>query len=132
MNRDQIIGILLSTIVSFDGYLHHLLMAEIINLIARSGFESKFLTLLSVRLSFLNELVVNACQQQEFENLGDGLYSMHLSGKGFNVRILYGFVSDGSPALLLAFHERGGKRKTDYSRYLEPAKQRLKEISNEK
>ncbi len=56
---------------------------------------------------------------------------MHLTGKGFNLRILYAFLANQSPVLLLAFHERAGKRKTDYSGYIPQAAERLRQKKEE-
>lgn len=129
MNQDQILNLLIDAFQNFDGYMHAKLQQEIINLISRTGYEAKFLKLLIVRLAVLRETGIMACKQQEFENIGDGIYSMHLSGNGFNIRILYGFLKDHTPALLLAFEEREGKSKTDYTSYIPTAKARLEEAT---
>ena len=70
---------------------------------------------------------IQATVLREFEPLGGGLYSMHLSGQGYNIRILYGFMPNGQPVLLLAFHERAGKAKTDYSSHIPEAQKRFAE-----
>jgi hypothetical protein len=120
---------LLEFLQILDSYVKHTrLDSDLTDIIVGSGYELKFFTLLVVRLKFLYEQGIDAIKHQEFEALGNGLFSMHLSGKGFNVRILYAFLPDRRPALLLGFHERAGKRKTDYTSYLEPAKQRLLDI----
>ena len=72
-------------------------------------------------------LGVNSKDLDGFEHIGQGIYSMRLHAKGYNIRILYGFLSDEKPVLLLAFYERAGKRKTDYTPYLDPARKRLEE-----
>ncbi len=106
---------------------HDLFLSEILNLIAEFGFEEKFFKLFYARLMLLNTRGIMVTRAKEFENLGDGLFSMHLTGSGFNLRILFAFLPNGQPVLLLAFHERAGKRKTDYSTYLEPALSRFAE-----
>lgn len=109
--------------------LHHFeLQNELSDLISGSGFEIKFITLLVARLQQLAARGIQATVLQEFEPLSSGLYSMHLSGKGFNLRILYGFMPNGQPALLRAFHERAGKRRTDYSSHIPVAASRLEEM----
>lgn len=126
MNKKDVMDRLLAIL---SGILYHLDFAgELIPLVAGSGFESKFLSLFVARLHCLASMGIQATVMKEFEPLGGGVYSMHLSGKGFNIRILYGFLSNGQPALLLAFHERGGKSKTDYSSRIPIAQLRLAEM----
>lgn len=120
MNRDAIMGILRRALSEID--IHPALIEELIRLIVGSGVEAKFFTLFQTRLKILLQCGVTAIQQKEFEALGDHLFSMHLSGRGFNIRILFSFLPNQAPTLLLCFFERGGKGKTDYSSYLEPAK----------
>lgn len=126
MNRDDILNFLAALLGGF--VIHDNLIRELSDIIERSGFEKKFFNLLLTRLKFLSEHGVNAIQHQEFESLAhtaEGLYSMHLSGRGFNVRILYAFLPSGSPVLLLGFAERSGKRVTSYEAHTPVAKDRL-------
>ena len=108
--------------------VHPDLIGELTRLIFNSGFEAKFFALLVTRLQQLAVYGVRAIILKEFELLGDGLYSMHLSGKGFNIRILYGFLKNNQPVLLLSFYERAGKSKTDYSSHIPVASERLLEF----
>lgn len=96
-----------------------------LSIIASSGNELKIFRLLTVRLQYLTQNGVLACQHEEFEPIGDGIYSMHLAGKGFNIRILYSFMLNKEPVLLLCFYERAGKRKTNYTPYISAARERL-------
>lgn len=126
MNRDNILSSLVEAFCCF--VVHDNLIRELLDIIERSGFEKRFFALLLTRLKFLSEHGVNAIQHQEFESLAhtaEGLYSMHLSGRGFNVRILYAFLPSGSPVLLLGFAERSGKRVTSYESHIPVAKDRL-------
>lgn len=100
---------------------------ELVELIAETGIESKFFTTLVRQLKMLTMLGAQAVQSKEFESIGNGLFSMHLAGNGYNIRVLYSFLQNKQPILLLSFYERGGKRKTDYTKYIEPAKARLEE-----
>ena len=75
----------------------------------------------------LTLLGAQAVQSKEFESIGNGLFSMHLTGSGYNIRVLYSFLQNQQPILLSSFYERGGKRNTDYTKYIEPAKARLEE-----
>lgn len=110
---------------------HSLFLSELLNLVAGKGFEEKVFKLLTKQLILLNRYGVMVTNTKEFENIGRGLYSMHLTGSGFNLRILFAFLPNAQPVLLLAFHERAGKSKTDYSSYLDPALARFAEKKEE-
>lgn len=125
MKKESVITCL--TKILYGILFHDLFLSEIIHLISESGFEEKVFTLLVARLRLLSTRGVAVTQAKEFESIGNGLYSMHLAGKGFNLRILFSFLPNRQPVLLLAFHEREGKNKTDYSTYLEPALSRFAE-----
>lgn len=129
MNRDEVLRYWMNCFSSIE--VSDYLVPELVSLIAESGSESAIFRILIMRITMLQSLTVNAVQHKEFESIGDGLFSMHLAGKGFNIRILYSFLPDRSPVLLLAFYERGGKRKTDYSEYIAPALSRLNKIREE-
>ena len=124
MNRELFMLRLLHVFDAF--HLFPSLITEILDELAKSGKEESFLRVLTKRLYQLSSLGLRACDLlEEFENIGDSLYSMHLAQKEFNIRILYSFLSNGEPVLLLAFYERAGKKHTDYTPYLEPALDRL-------
>lgn len=125
MNRANILTELIEILSGID--LHKSLVDEIIDIIAKSGNELQIFKQFKKLLRILLDLGVNAIQHLEFERLNEAMYSMHIDGKGYNLRILYAFLPSGSPTLLLCFYERGGKRVTDYTTYIDPAKTRLKE-----
>ena len=125
MNRQAILRLLFAGLSLFD--IHPKLSEEIIKIIVGSGYEAKFFKLLAARLEYLSRYGVDATNHEEFELLRSGVFSVHLSGKGFNIRILYSFLPDGTPSLLTCFHERAGKRRTDYSEYIPLAMSRFKE-----
>lgn len=129
MNKRDVLKLILSALGSFT--YHPFLVSELHKLLAHSGFELQFFKILTKQLRMLSSLGVNAVNLNEFEPLGNGLYSLHCAGKGFNIRILYSFLSNRKPILLLAFYEREGKSNTDYSPYLEPARNRLNEKKEE-
>lgn len=110
---------------------HSALISELVAIIAGSGYESDFRSLLISRLRMLSALGKSAVSLKEFELLrytGDEeLYSMHLSNSNFNIRILYAFLPNHMPVLLCAFNERSGKRKTDYSTHIPVALARLED-----
>jgi hypothetical protein len=128
MNKDDVLTYLCRLLGSIC-YVEDMLQ-ELLKLIAGSGSEVSVFALLIKQLHILAEEGTQAVQFKEFENIGNGIYSMHLTGKGFNIRILYGFLPNREP-VLLAFHERAGKKKTDYTGYLAPAKTRLESKKEE-
>ena len=127
MNRELF---MLRLLHAFDHYLFFdALIPEIMDCLSKSGKEESFLNLLVKRLYQLSALGFRACDLlEEFENLGGGLYSMHLAQKEYNIRILYAFLQNGQPVLLLSFYERAGKKRTDYTPYLPPALDRFKRM----
>lgn len=125
MNRHDIMSLLLNALSQFD--VHPRLAEELVKIVAGSGYEGKFIKLLITRLAFLSRYGVDAVKHEEFELIGSGIFSMHLAQTGFNIRILYSFFPNGQPCLLISFHERAGKRKTDYTTYTAPATARFKE-----
>lgn len=129
MDQESVLDFLVACFADFC--IHPELIGEIATLMAESGNEGSFFNLLIARLKFLSSLGINATRHKEFELIGSGIYSMHLSGNGFNIRILYGFLPNRKPALLLSFYEREGKRATNYTPYLAPAKQRLTSLKEE-
>lgn len=130
MRREDIINYLLSYLSSF--LYHTRFFSEMINLIAGSGYEQAFFKIFVARLRALSIMGKDAIQLKEFELLKScGIYSMHISSKGFNYRILYSFLPNGQPVLLLPFFERAGKKKTDYTPYIGPALSRFAEVKEE-
>lgn len=126
MNKDAVLACLEEYLGAFR--CHASLFAEIAGLVAKSGYERSFFTLLIMQLRVLASQGQDAIRFPGFERLkhSDGeLYSMHLDGRDFNLRILYSFLPDHTPVLLTAFFERGGKRTSDYTPYIPAAQERL-------
>ena len=123
MNREDILNSIPNILGSFDLYPD--IEQEILSYIVGSGYEQQFFKLLISRLRILSLQGLNAVKHEEFENIGKGLFSLHLSGKGFNLRILYAFLPNKKPTLLCCFYERAGKRKTQYDEYIPQSLERL-------
>lgn len=93
----------------------------------RKKIEVKVLALLNLLNStkYISEL----CKTDNFEKLTDtsaSLYAMKIKmGSSCNIRIIFSYERNGS-ILLLLFEEKAGKRKTDYSRAIPIAVERLK------
>ena len=110
---------------------HPELIYELIELINKTGNEAEFIKLFKKRISQLELLGLSATKLEEFEKLKgpntDGLYSMHLSGKRFNIRIIYSYNACGE-ALLHSFYKRDGSKTTDYTNHIPIAYNRKKEM----
>lgn len=126
MNKQQAHAFLMDLLSNI--LFHALLLGEVSGFIAGSGFEKSFETIIKKQLRLLSVLGRQATDMAEFERLDDTLYSMHISGKGFNYRILYGFLPNNQPVLLLGFEEKAGKRKTEYGPHIDPAMRRMREM----
>lgn len=126
MNREQFLKWLTEIIAQF--VYSDSLLSELSEILKETGVEHKFVKTLLLRLHVLGQEGAYAVSSKEFEPIGEGLFSMHLPGKGYNIRILYGFLENQQPALLYAFYERAGKRKTDYTTHIPVAKERLKQL----
>ena len=130
MNREEMLKALAKELANF--IIHPNLIGELSNILKNSGVEAKFLALLAARLKYLSEHGPLSIQYREgFESLtnkADNLYSMRLIGKTFNIRILYSFLSNGTPVLLLAFYEKAGKRVSSYEAHIPAAKTRLQSM----
>lgn len=72
---------------------------ELVELIAETGIEGKFFTTFVRQLRMLTLLGAQAVQSKEFESIGNGLFSMHLTGNGYNIRVLYSFLQNQQPIL---------------------------------
>lgn len=131
MNRDSVLEFLLKVLGPIA--IAPQLIKEILDLISGTGIEAKFFAVLIARLDTLKSNGASAVKYKEFEPVknGSGLFSMHVTGKGFNIRVLYSFLPSRQPALLLAFYEREGKKKTDYSGYIAPANSRMELLRKE-
>ena len=128
MNKQEALRRLAELLGSFSISLHPAVLDEIMSIITNSGCESRVFATLSKRLFFLSEYGNQAqFYHEEFEHLGRGIYSMHVAVASLNIRVLYAF-RDPDTILLLAFYERGGKKKTDYTSKIKEAEKRLDEL----
>ena len=129
MNYEECLVELSKLLHSFQ--CHPRFLNELLALIAKTGAEKSILSILLTRLRNLHSLGIGVTRVKEFEPLGNGVFSMHLSGKGYNIRILFMFFSDKTPALLHAFYERAGKKATDYTDKIRLARARFAEFKEE-
>lgn len=126
MNKNSVLVLLLKYLA--DILCYGSFTSELLGLIAGSGYEMKFFSLLQARLQILSAYGIRATVAKEFEPISDGIYSMHLSGRDFNIRILYAFLPNGQPVLLSCFEEKEGKKRTDYTNYTPEAVRRFQKM----
>lgn len=127
MNKETALQKIQEILGSGRFVIHPDLIKDIMKTIKNSGKESRVFTTLIARLEFLAEHKQEASIHKEFEPIGDGFYSMHIAVSDTNLRIIYAF-QDPETVLLLAFFERAGKRKTDYTGKKQIAQQRMKQL----
>jgi len=111
--------------------LHDECWREIKKLVFGTGQEVPFLKKLTRRIDKLLREGNSAIGTEGIEKLSNAsdLYSMHVDTQTLNIRILFAFRSRGTQLLLLAFHEREGKKSTDYSNKIPLAQQRLENLN---
>lgn len=96
MNKDDVLELLLALLGNVIYSTR--LVPEIVDIIAKNGQELNFAKTLAIRLRMLSMLGVQATQAKTFEPIKDGIYSMHLDNKIYNIRILYAFLPSQQPA----------------------------------
>lgn len=126
MIKEEVMSFLLELLSAIR--MHSKFLPELVGCIAMTGQENRFKKILIKQLRILSYKGIQASDMAEFESIGDGLFSMHIAGKQFNTRVLYFFLPNQQPVFLLAFEERAGKRKTDYSTHIPIALARMHEI----
>ena len=96
-----------------------------------SGNEKEIFALFIKQLNFVKVLqkeVYKADGNEIIKYQNDDYYSLHLSGKNFNIRFLMTFDNSNNPVFLVAFYERSGKRSSNYSQWYDVLESRLNEI----
>lgn len=100
---------------------HPLFMKEFKKLLSDArGNEKEIFSLLIKQLNFVKLLtnqVFTADGNEIIKYLNREYYSLHLSGKSFNLRLLMTFNESNVPFFLAAFYERSGKRNSDYTQW---------------
>lgn len=126
MDKSELLRQLCETLSAFRVY--GTFSDELKQLIKHTGSDQRFLAKFLERLKFLKEHGVNAIvRHNEFERLNNDIYSFHITGKNYNIRILYTFLEDNT-VLLLPFFERSGKRATNYFKKIPEAENRKEQL----
>lgn len=128
MKREDIIRQLeciLGAVLCYSG-----LKDEILEITDGSGEIRLFIKHFIKRLTILSQKGKDAtlCGYKLFERIDSELYSMIFLEDELNIRILYAFLPNGEPVLLMAFYERSRKRNTDYTKPKSIAMRRLVEM----
>lgn len=132
MNKEDAYNILVSYLEEFDNVRFHSEFvrefSHILNNEAK-GSEAKLLTKLITLLRLVEQQGHNIVNINGHERLkkANSLNSLHLKGGTYNIRILSKEKS-GVTYFLLAFNEKSGKKKTEYSNFINPALERYKEM----
>lgn len=134
MNTKDALAALLILFQSF--IVHNRCISEFKSLLKKElkGKESSFFQVLMVQLKHLADfgpLISTVDDHEKLKYSDCDIYSIHLSGYQFNVRLLVSFDINTRPYLLLAFYERSGKRKTDYTGQAKTAHSRFNELLKE-
>lgn len=94
------------------------------------GKEKPFRTQLNRVLThledYLPEEIVQVDGHEPLRNIDTTCYSLHLRGKGFNIRFLVKYKYN-KYILLVAFNEISGKKITSYKKYIPVMKRRFSE-----
>ena len=135
MNKKQVLAELVKNLeeCSERGYVFHPKFMNEFQVLLKNatGNEKEIFTLLVKQLNFLKELGTNVCKADSNEIIkyqDRDYYSLHLSGKNFNFRLLMAFDEKDTPKFLVAFYERAGKKKTDYAQYKKVLDSRFEEV----
>lgn len=135
MNKKQILSMLAKNLEEYlhQGFrFHPLFMEEFKGLLHDArGHEREIFSLLVKQLSFvklLNKQVYQADGNEIIKYLAKEYYSLHLSGKNFNLRLLMAFDKDNNPVFLAAFYEREGKKSSDYTQWKSVLEKRYKQM----
>lgn len=134
MNKKEALAILeknLDEYLSHGFVFHPRFLEEFKNILKNAkGHEAEIFSLLIKQFDFVKILgtQVNEADSNELIRYQTrDFYSLHLSAKNFNLRLLMTFYND-NPVFLVAFYERSGKKKTNYSQYNELLIKRLEEL----
>ena len=135
MNKKEALKVLAKYLEEYlqQGFrFHPFFMKEFKELLHNaSGNEKEIFSLLIKQLNFVKMFknqVYKADGNEIIKYLEDEYYSLHLSGKNFNFRLLMTFDEKNNPIFLAAFYERQGKRASDYTQWKEVLAKRYREM----
>lgn len=135
MNKRKALKELLEYIQEYEErycYLFHIKFIEELSEIIKkdaSGHERELFNIMIKQFGFVNTLNVRVSEADSNEILKDtgsdeNYYSLHISNKTVNIRMLMRFTKDGRPVFLAVFNEKAGKKKSDYTGWIAIIKKR--------
>lgn len=132
MNKQELLRQLKDYLKEFGSYNFHFhpeFIRELVDIVRNISFQQTFFNQLVTVFNNLREYRYNIYQIDSHEHLkGSPLYSLHIQCKNYNIRLLTTFNEIQEPVFLLAFYERGGKRKTSYENHKPIAENRRQEL----
>lgn len=139
MNKKKALALLAEYLDEYDDrfIFHEQFVQELIKIATTElkGNENEFFKLFVKQLKFIDskrERIDEADSNEKLRHFPKGdWYSIHVSTKVVNVRLLIRFLLDHSPVFLVCFNEKSGKRSSGYEQYKEVVVNRFKEIEEE-
>lgn len=135
MNKREALLILTNSLEEYlrKGFrFHPVFMKEFKDLLdGARGHEKEIFSLLIKQLNYvslLGQQVYKADGNEIIKYLDREYYSLHLSGKNFNIRLLMTFDENEDPVFLVAFFERAGKKASDYTQWKRVLKSRYEQM----
>ena len=142
MNKSKAIQELRKYIEEYEGQYHYLFhtnfIKELFQIITKdvSGHEKEVFNILIKQFGFVNTLNTRVFEADSNEILketgADGdYYSLHVSNKTVNLRLLMRFTEEKNPYFLAIFNEKSGKKVSDYTMWIPIIKRRYAEMKGE-
>lgn len=120
------------------GYIFHKkFIVELKDIVVKlTGKEVEIFNLLVKQLKYIDKFgrrvdTLGKNEKLKHMNIEQEYYSLHLKGKGFNLRMLLTFSENDTPLILGVFDEKSGKGVTDYSKWKKILITRYQELKEE-
>lgn len=123
MNQEQLDVLFQSTDIH-DEFLNELDNLLNSTLKGNKQFIKLLIKLLNNLQNFDETEIINVDSNEKLKQCNFNCYSLHLKGKGFNIRIL-ATRKNSKWLLLTIFNEQSGKKKSSYAKYIPIAEKRL-------
>lgn len=122
-----------------EHYLFHMKFIEELSILLSkdaSGHEKELFSIMIKQFGFVNTLNVRVNKADSNEILKDtgddgDYYSLHIKNKTLNLRMLMRFTEENIPVFLAIFHEKSGKKVSDYTGWVPIIKARYIQIKEE-
>ena len=139
MNKRKALELLVAYLDEYEDkfIFHDQFLQELTKMVTGElkGNENDFFKLLAKQLMFIDsmrEQVDDADGNEKLRHFPEGdWYSIHVSTKATNGRLLIRFLDDHRPVFLVCFNEKSGKRTSGYEQYKDVVVNRFMEIKEE-